>query len=75
MKDLRTGAGPIVSLRAISQYILPNMTKDGFVVRARDIQSQFLREFGVRLKYPTALVGKNRALKLICGDQDKSFQI
>lgn len=74
-KYLRGGDEPIVSARAIAEYIGPNLTEDGFVVRARDIQSQFLREFGVRLKYPTALAGKNRALKSIYGDQDKSFQV
>lgn len=69
------GVEPKVTSRAIADYVAPSMTEDGFIVRPRDIQGQFLRECGVRLKYSTALKGKNRALKKIYGDHKKSFQV
>lgn len=74
-RDLRRGSQPKVSSRAIADHISPNMTEDGFVIRPRDIQGQVLREFGVNLKYSTALAGRNRALKLMYGDQENSFQV
>lgn len=74
-RDIRSCAEPKVTARAIAEYVAPNMSTDGFVIRPSDIQGQVLREFGVRLNYPAALAGRNRALKTIFGDHDKSFQV
>lgn len=74
-RDLRRESTLKVSSKVVADIFVPNMREDGLLFRPRDIQAQLLREFGLNLKYPAALAGRNRALKTNFGDPDKSFQV
>lgn len=64
-RDLRKCAQPRVSSRVIADHVRHNISEDGFVYRARDVQDQFIKDFGVHLRYHRAHAGRKRALKML----------
>ncbi|XP_057796423.1 uncharacterized protein LOC131012474 isoform X2 [Salvia miltiorrhiza] len=76
-KDLRLRCRPTICAKVVGAYFAPTLSKEGSILKPKEIQAQLKRDFGVDVDYHTALAGRNQAITMIHGDKgdkDKSFR-
>ncbi|KAH6757743.1 hypothetical protein C2S51_038651 [Perilla frutescens var. frutescens] len=64
-----------IASKIIGAYFAPDLLDEGKVLKPKEMRMKLQREFGVRVDYTRALVGRNHAIRMIYGDSDKSFQL
>ncbi|MEJ1821178.1 hypothetical protein, partial [Escherichia coli] len=64
-----------VNARVIAAYISRKIREDGEVLKPRSIMADLQREYGVHVTYSVAMRARNRAIEMIYGGHEESFQL
>ncbi|KAH6764806.1 hypothetical protein C2S51_016055 [Perilla frutescens var. frutescens] len=73
--DLGSVAPRQARARVIAAYFSLKMRNERYIMKPKEMQSELLQEFGIRISYHVAFRARNLAMEMIYGAHEKSFEM